>query len=102
MTTNNLPSRDSVRKALNKSLGEILTANTTFESIPIDQLAEALHTKDATILQEDGTEFSGIFCGREGESCLEVKSTQAVKSFWMRLTWYKRESGRYEIVCYIS
>ena len=103
MNTNKTPSRDSIRRKMNKSLGEILTLNTTFTEIPIDDICDAVKSCGALVLQEDDTEFSGIFCGREGESCLKVKHADFDKSFYMRLTWYKREfSGRYEIVCYIS
>jgi hypothetical protein len=103
MNTNKTPSRQTVHARLNKSLGEILTLNTTFSEVPITEICEAIREYGAMVTQEDGTEWSGILCGEIGEAGFEVVHPYFKKPFYMRLTWYKREfSGRYEVVCYIS
>jgi hypothetical protein len=38
-----------------------------------------------------------IYCGREGKSNEKVGERT-----WLTLNWYKMESGRYEIVAYLS
>jgi hypothetical protein len=38
-----------------------------------------------------------IYCGREGRVSLEIGDKQ-----WLQLSWYKMESGRYEIVAYVA
>jgi hypothetical protein len=52
-----------------------------------------------SILQSNG--FTGlepaIYCGRDGQ-CHE----QVGKRTWITLAWHKMESGKYEIVSYLS
>ena len=59
--------------------------------IPISDIDSAL---TAAGLRE--TE-SAIYCGREGHSTMQVGE----KSF-LSLSWFKMESGNYEIVAYVS
>ena len=58
----------------------------------------ALDKLDA-ILTEHG--FTGlepaIYCGRDGES-----HEQVGERTWLRMTWHKMDSGRYEIVAVLS
>ena len=101
-TTKTLP-RQTVLRKLNKSLGEILPVNATFESVPMEEIMQAVRDNNAMIMQEDGAEWAGILIGRDSSATFEVKHPDFAKLFYMRLTWYKREgSGRYEITCYIS
>ena len=38
-----------------------------------------------------------IYCGREGKN-----TEQVGPNTWITFTWYKMESGRYELVAYLS
>jgi hypothetical protein len=82
----------SEKSKINRELGK-LTFNKYFPEIPLRCLA--------TILNSFGlnTNFlDGIYCGRAGETNEEISGTNV----FFRMTWYKMESGRYEIVCYVS
>jgi len=51
------------------------------------------------ILQKHGFDQleSAIYCGREGRSNMKVGPNT-----FLAFTWYKMESGRYEIVAHVS
>ncbi len=80
--------KNKINRELNK-----LTTNKYFPEIPLRCFE--------TIFKSFGiaTDFlEGIYCGRSGETSCQIPGS---KLFW-RLTWYRMESGRYEIVCYVS
>lgn len=80
------------RNKLNKELTK-LTVNKYFPEIPI-KLFETIFR-----FFEIDTEFlDGIYCGRSGRAEEKIPGTNL---FWV-LTWYRMESGRYEIVAYVS
>ena len=100
---NQNPSRESVRRKMNKGINEILVPNLTFESVPVDEIWQAVRQAGALVVQEDGTEWGGILVGNDSDANFEVVHSSFKKSFYLHLAWYKREgSGRYEIVCYVS
>jgi hypothetical protein len=82
-------------------------------SIPMDKIREVLENHKMVILQEDNTEFAGIFCGREGRSELsfgykftatEVNGIPTYIPFentMIILSWYKMTTC-YEITIYLS
>lgn len=80
-----------VRNKINKKITE-LTRNTYFDAIPVDKIAAILREFN---LNTDC--LDGIYCGRQGEMNEQIQI-----GLWIRLSWYKMESGRYEIVCYVS
>lgn len=61
-----------------------------FPSIPISDIQTILDQFELKI--EDG-----IYCGATGESHEPIGN-----GCWLRLSWYRMESGKYEIVAYIS
>jgi len=82
--------------------------------IVIGGIADVLESEGIKIIQEDGTEFSGIFCGAEGSSRLELAARDgavkvngldtypdAVTNALLVLTWYK-VGDKMETVAYVS
>jgi len=64
---------------------------TSHESVPLDTVNELLMHYGFDRLE------SMLLCGREG------RLHEAVgRNRWLALTWYKYESGRYEVVAYVS
>lgn len=77
------------RKAANESLYELGTRY--HESIPLVWLD--------SILKLNGFKETepAIYCGRDGHSTEQVGDRT-----WLALNWHRMESGRYEIVAYLS
>jgi hypothetical protein len=73
-------------------------ANKMLHLLPIYAEGLQLEAMNA-VLQEHG--FSelepGIYCGREGQHHEQVGAHT-----WLTFTWHKMESGRYELVAYLS
>lgn len=66
--------------------------------LPYDGLAETLHTIDGWLVEEGFSALSdGVYCGEDGRI-----HEQVGPHTWLSLSWYKMESGRYEIVAYLS
>jgi hypothetical protein len=77
------------RRKANKSLAELPTYH---DSIPLVAIDRCL--VDAGFKETEGA----IYCGRDGNSTEKVGERT-----WLSLTWHKMDnSGRYEIVCYVS
>lgn len=76
------------RKKLNSKFCTL--CKTYFPHIPTQEIK--------TILNEFGLDLEdGIYTGRSGESIEHVGA-----GVYLRLTWYKLESGNFEIVAYVS
>ena len=60
-------------------------------SVPLDRVNDVLRVYGFDELE------SMLLCGREGRLHEPVGRNR-----WLALTWYKMESGRYEIVAYLS
>lgn len=82
--------RNKDRKKAGNKLSD-LTANRYFESIPVDEINAILVSHGFTALE------SGFYCGREGRLNEGVG-----RGVFLTMTWYKMESGRYEIVAYLA
>ena len=62
------------------------------------------------MLQEDGTPWQGMILGREGRASfnLAIDGTENDFGFYtaienaLVMSWYKMQSGRWEVVAYIS
>jgi hypothetical protein len=108
-----------VRTQLNKELGKLEDYHT---GIPIEKINSILIKYDCKLINEDGTDFEAIFSGNQGRAEIELaynnadtsgsvvkqlmsqvqEDCQYVKGSCLILSWYRMESGRYEIVVYIS
>jgi hypothetical protein len=63
---------------------------------------------------EDRTEWSGFFAGEKGKTIIEIgfensgeevndiKTYIPIQNSSLSLSWYKMDSGRYEIVVYVG
>jgi hypothetical protein len=80
------------RVARRKANDELYTLGLTYhESIPLVCLDRVL--VDAGFHQTE----EAIYCGRDGHSLEQVGERS-----WLSLSWHKMESGRYEVVAYLS
>ena len=61
-----------------------------FPQIPIQEIQAILDVFELKIPD-------GIYCGHEGESMEEIGH-----GVWLRMTWFRMLSGRFEIVAYVS
>jgi len=74
----------------NRILSEMFTNKYT-DGVPLDRVNDALRCKGFDMLEPM------ILCGRQGmiHQCVG-------RNRWLALSWYKMESGRYEVVAYVS
>lgn len=61
------------------------------DHIPLDHVNDVLKLSGFDVLEPM------ILCGRQGSLNQSVGRNR-----WLSLTWYKMESGRYEVVAYVS
>lgn len=76
------------RSKINRQLDSL--CKKYFKEIPITEIQNILNEFELKIPE-------GIYCGREGESMEEIGS-----GVRLRMTWYKMQSGNFEIVAYVS
>jgi hypothetical protein len=106
--------KSSTRTKINKALDK-LVANTYFKGIPWDKISGILKDNGVVALQEDDTEWAGFFSGREGKAVIDLAPVDSARSegrpatFYTKytntmlvMTWHKMQSGRYEVVVYVS
>ena len=105
---------DSMKKKINKELHKISTGsannNTYYSTIPWDMIENTLKMFNIVPLQEDMTKWSGMFVGRDSQADIEIAPESSFNNTFytpyinamLRLSWYKMQSGRYEILVYIS
>ena len=80
------------RVARRKANAELYTLGLKYhESIPLTWLDSVL--AEAGFNPTEGA----IYCGRDGRILEQVGERS-----WLSMTWHKGESGRYEIVAYLS
>lgn len=82
----------SMKNKINREIHKLIT-NKYFPEIPVKQIG--------IILASFGldTDFlNGIYCGRQGETSEMIPNSK----IFFRMTWYRMESGNYEIVAYVS
>lgn len=98
-----------IKSKINKELGVI--SSYKWDSIPLDKIFESLHREGYYPLQEDYTPWSGFLCGRDGQMFLEIGYgkqddrgifTTIIKNACLAVSWYKFETGRYEVLAYVS
>ena len=110
-----MPSK--VRSIVNRKLVDLLSGY--FPNIPLGQIMELFSKYGLVMLQEDNTQWSGFFTGADGHATIDVASSgsahevQQGKNVYtayepfantmLDITWHKmEESGRYEVVAYLS
>lgn len=90
----------SVYKRINNKLYDL--CRELYRDIPLDKLFEVFEDEGMTPVQEDGTRWSGFLTGREGRASIEIMFNGEKLKRALTLTWYKMDSGRYEIVAYFN
>jgi hypothetical protein len=85
-----------VKQAIQRELVKI--SSKYWEEIPLAEIMDVLRMYGGTLIQEDGTEWSGILCGTAEVVDIAVKG---IKCNGLSLGWYKMASGRYEINAYL-
>ena len=72
--------------------------NTTADQRIIISVASG-DSSPTTVLDEDNTPLDGVlFCGAEGRAVFALKDSK----YGLLMSWYRMESGRYEIVSYVG
>lgn len=77
-------------------------------SIPLGDIFTACTDQELIPLQEDGTRWDGLLCGREGRALILLGMEQQYNEYKeigrvLVISWYKMPlTGNYEIVCYVS
>jgi hypothetical protein len=90
------------RKAVNNKLYTL--CKTYHESIPLDTINGILRdTANIELLDDDGTELSCLLCGTDSYSTFPVgKPGMVCSNSVLVMTWHQMQSGRWEIVAYLS
>ncbi len=82
-----------------------------FDSIPLGDIFSALKRRNIIVLDSDGTPWSGMLLGVRGQETFEIAfgNNKDEEGFYIPIdnsvlwmSWYKMQSGRYEIVVYVS
>lgn len=85
------------------------------QQIPLGDIFAALRKAGLVAVQEDGRAWTGMLCGREGRTTIDVAPVlsaqinqektltfQPVDNAALSLSWYKHETGRYETNAYLA
>lgn len=86
----------TIRKCINK---QIYALGIYHPQIPLDDIFAIVEKFAGKVVQEDGTPWSGLLCGENGDTYFQIEGK---KRFCLRLMWYKMPSGNYEITAYVS
>jgi hypothetical protein len=90
-----------IAKATRQSNIALASMDTYHDCIPTTLLFGILRTNGFEPVQEDGTPWAGIFCGHEGRAVIDLAwAGEVIRR--LVFTWFKMESGRFEIVGYVS
>ena len=96
------------RHGVNKILYEL--GKLYHDGIPLGTIAAALRKYGLVIIQEDNTEWSGFLLGDSAQTDFTIarlssefnKQYEPIKNTRLAMSWYKMQSGRYEIVAYLT
>jgi hypothetical protein len=93
----------NLKHKANKALARALPGN-YFDGIPIETICETLQSIGILVLQEDGQPWEGVFCGRDGSAILPLglKIGEIAPNAGLSISWHKMESGKMEVVIYVS
>lgn len=106
----------SVRKTAQVVLQNVVK-RTYFKHIPINDIDIALQDMEIVMVQEDNTEWTGMFCGDQGECFIRLAPMNfninkdgvlfytPYENTGLRLTWYRCESRKdrkFEVIAYIT
>lgn len=96
----------SMKKSIGDAIAKVLPTNKYFDRVPLGELLKACSDNGAKPVQEDGTEWSGLLSGANGNATISLAiqkgSEWVISKNMLVLTWYKMDSGKFEVVAYIS
>jgi len=77
------------------------------DEIPIGSIFDALEGVGLHAMQEDGTPWSGFLTGRDGSANIQLgiktdEGYKEVSNATLFIQWHKFDTGRYEVIGYIS
>lgn len=87
-----------VRTVKNRINRELSGLGVYFEEIPLCEIFDIVRRHAGSVLDVDGTPWSGFLCGEDGSTWFAVTGYK----FYLRLSWHKMPSGRYEVTTYVS
>lgn len=91
----------SVKRKINNEIYKF-TTNKYFNSIPINDLMEICKKQGVIVVDEAGDPWTGIITGSNSRDKFDLMQGDTKLNNVLVLTWYKMQSGRFEIVSYIS
>ncbi len=105
-----LPLKAPMRRELTKLLSDLISPKFKtryFPKIPLDDISKILATKNVHIMQEDNTPWSGFLMGARGNESFALafkigNRYVPINNSVLVLSWYKMQSGNYEINAYVS
>jgi hypothetical protein len=112
-TAKKLLIKGNVRTKINNEIHKLIN-NKYFPKIPLSAIFDIMGKQGVVAIQEDNTEWSGMLLGREGKLHVELADASqyaevgnkrvynTVYENMLILTWYKMDSGNYEVVAYVS
>ncbi len=73
------------------------------DSIPLSEINTILIDNRAWLVQEDGTPWFGLLLGKSNTVHIDIANEKGVfDNTMLVLSWYKMNSGQYEITAYVS
>jgi hypothetical protein len=91
----------AIRSRINDTLRDLSTK--LHSDFPLKQIFDACKKEGVIPIDEDGNEWEGFITGREGRTTISLKNAQGeIDNCVLVLTWYKHDTGRYEITVYLS
>lgn len=87
-------SNTKLHNKVNAELGGVLPNGKYFNGLPLEQLFDVLCANNLRVAEDN---LLGVYCGAEGRVHARVGPQT-----WFTMTWYKMDSGRYEVLAYVS
>jgi len=101
------------RRKTNKLLHEHVSSK-LHDSIPFSAIEKILAMQGLVILQEDNTRFEGFLTGSSAQTHFEVGRTSSMRIYrggtcyiplsnsLLSMSWYRYNTGRYEVLVYLT
>jgi hypothetical protein len=97
----------NTRTLINTKLQQL--CKTYYSEIPLDDIFDILKRSYIEVIDEEGSPWSGFLTGRDGKTTFELamldtKSNKylPIEDSVLWMSWYKTQSGNYEVNCYLS
>ena len=108
--------KPNVRKKINTAIRKLTTPKSRtvyFKAIPLQDIFDILEKNGVVALQQDNTEWDGFLTGATGTITIALApSSSKMKGNYttyepyvntsLALQWYKMQTGKYEVTCYIG